>query len=335
MSLVDGRSRQLRDLRISVTDRCNFRCRYCMPREEFGPDHAFLERGELLTYEEITRLAKLFAGRGVRKIRLTGGEPLVRRDLPELVSRLAAVPGIEDLGLTTNGVLLSEYAGALKQAGLHRVTVSLDTVDEALFTAMTDTRAPVDQVLAGIEAAGVAGLTPVKINAVVQRGVNDHTVVDLARRFHGTGHVVRFIEFMDVGTTNGWDLSQVVPAAEVVSRIHEVLPLEPVEASYVGEVARRFRYRDGGGEIGMITSVTRPFCGNCTRARLSPHGHLYTCLFASKGHDLRGPMRDGASDDELGAILDTVWGARDDRYSELRTEATGNVPRVEMSFIGG
>jgi cyclic pyranopterin phosphate synthase len=332
---ADRRSRPLRDLRISVTDRCNLRCRYCMPREVFGPDYAFLDRADLLSYEEISRLARVFADLGVEKIRITGGEPLVRRDLPVLVEQLAAIEGVRDLCLTTNGVLLPRHAPALASAGLHRVTVSLDSLDDAVFRKMNDAWVPVSRVLAGIDAAAGAGLAPVKINAVVQRGVNDHTVLDLARRFHGTGHIVRFIEYMDVGNTNGWRLDQVVPAGDVVRMIHEALPLEPAEPNYPGEVARRWRYRDGGGEIGVIGSVTRPFCGSCTRARLSPDGKLFTCLFASQGHDLRRLVRSGGDDASLAAELSRIWSAREDRYSELRSRATSGLPKVEMSFIGG
>ena len=330
----DRLGRPLGDLRVSVTDRCNFRCRYCMPREVFGRDHAFLPRAEILRFEEIARLARLFAARGVSKLRLTGGEPLLRRDLPELVRMLAGIPGTER-ALTTNGALLEKLARPLAEAGLDRVTVSLDSLDDAVFRAMNDAGFPVARVLAGIDAALAAGLVPVKVNAVVHRGVNDHTVVDLARHFRGTGVIVRFIEYMDVGASNGWRLDDVVPGDELVRRIGAELPLEPVPPNYPGEVARRYRYAGGGGEIGLVTSVTGPFCGDCTRARLSAEGKLYTCLFAAEGTDLRGPLRAGASDDELGALIDRVWRGRDDRYSELRTAATAGVPRVEMSYIGG
>ncbi len=330
----DRLGRPLGDLRVSVTDRCNFRCRYCMPREVFGRDYAFLPRAEILTFEEIVRLARLFAARGVTKVRLTGGEPLLRRGLPALVGMLAAIPRVE-LALTTNGALLEKLARPLAEAGLDRVTVSLDSLDDAVFRAMNDADFPVARVLAGIDAALAAGLAPVKVNAVVHRGVNDHTVVDLARRFRGTGVVVRFIEYMDVGTSNGWRLDDVVPGDEVVARIAAELPLEPVPPNYPGEVARRYRYAGGGGEIGLVTSVTRPFCGDCTRARLSAEGRLYTCLFAAEGTDLRGPLRAGASDAELGSLIDRVWRARADRYSELRTAATAALPKVEMSYIGG
>ncbi len=332
---VDTLGRPMRDLRISVTDRCNFRCRYCMPREIFGADYQFLPRGELLTFEEITRLAGIFTGLGVRKVRLTGGEPLLRHDLEHLVAMLAAVPGIADLTMTTNGALLARHAAALAEAGLHRVTVSLDSLDNATFTAGNDSPVPVAQVLAGIEAAAEAGLTPVKINVVVRRGVNDGEVAALARRFQGTGHIVRFIEYMDVGHSNGWRLEHVVPAAEVVAAVDAEVPLEAVPANYPGEVARRFRYRDGSGEIGMVASVTLPFCGDCTRARLSADGKVFTCLFATAGHDLRALLRTGATDEEITTALTAIWQARADRYSEIRSADTLGLPKVEMSYIGG
>jgi cyclic pyranopterin phosphate synthase len=332
---LDTLLRPLRDLRVSVTDRCNFRCRYCMPREIFGRDYEFLSRDLLLTFEEVERLVTVFTRLGVRKVRLTGGEPLLRRDLELLVARLAAIPAIEDLTLTTNGTLLAKKASDLAGAGLHRVTVSLDSLDDRTFAAMNDVGAPVAAVLEGIAAAAEAGLTPVKVNVVLKRGVNDHEVIDIARRFRGTGHVVRFIEYMDVGHTNGWRLDDVVPAAEVVRRIGEVFPLEPVDREYRGEVAERFRYRDGAGEIGVVASVTRPFCGDCTRARLSAEGMLYTCLFATNGHDLRALVRGGEPDDVIEAALTAVWEHRSDRYSETRSEHTVGLPKIEMSYIGG
>ncbi len=335
MDVRDSFDRPLRDLRVSVTDRCNFRCIYCMPKEVFGPSFQFLDREELLTYEEIVRLARLFIAHGVEKIRVTGGEPLVRRDLPRLIEQLASLDGLQDLTLTTNGALLPAQAGPLREAGLKRITVSLDSLDDATFRAMNDVEVGVDVVLAGIDAARDAGLWPIKVNAVVKRGLNDHSIVDLARYFHGTGIIVRFIEYMDVGTTNGWVLDHVVPAAEIVERIDAVLPLEPLDPNYRGEVARRYRYRDGGGEVGVITSITQPFCGDCTRARLSPEGELFTCLFGATGFDLRALLRGGAGDDELAEAIARVWRIRDDRYSDLRTEATTDLKRVEMSHIGG
>lgn len=318
-----------------MTDKCNFRCGYCMPREVFGRSYRFLDRDEILTYEEIHRLARVFAGLGVRKIRITGGEPLVRKGLTDLIAMLAGIPGIEDLTLTTNGVLLKEQAADLAAAGLKRVTVSLDSLDEEVFRRMNDADVSVASVLDGIEAAAAAGLHPVKINAVVVRGINDLMIADLARRFHGTGYIVRFIEYMDVGNTNGWRLDEVVTAGEIFERIHAELPLEPLEPGYGGEVARRWLYKDGGGEVGIIASVSQPFCGDCTRVRLSPEGMLYTCLFASAGHDLRGLLRGGLSDAELGRVVGELWRARADRYSEIRSAATGSRRKVEMSRIGG
>ena len=331
--VVDTLGRPVRDLRLSVTDRCNFRCTYCMPKSVFGRDYAFMPRRELLTFEEIERVARAFVGLGVEKIRLTGGEPLLRRDLERLVAKLAALGGL-DLTLTTNGALLPRKARLLAEAGLSRVTVSLDSLDDDVFRAMNDVGFPVAAVLEGIDAAAAAGL-PVKVNAVIKRGVNDDGIVELARRFRGTGHTVRFIEFMDVGASNGWRMDDVVPAAEIVRRIDEAFPLEPLEAAYRGEVARRWRYRDGAGEVGVIASVTQPFCGDCTRARLSADGKLYTCLFAARGSDLRALLRGGASDVELAEAIGGVWTARRDRYSELRTAETARAPKVEMSYIGG
>jgi cyclic pyranopterin phosphate synthase len=335
LPVVDALRRPLRDLRVSVTDRCNFRCTYCMPKEVFGPRYQYLAANELLSFEEIARLVRIFVDHGVEKVRLTGGEPLVRREIERLVALLAGVDGLKDLTLTTNGSALVKKAQALKDAGLQRVTVSLDSLDDAVFKAMNDVDFPVARVLDGIEAARVAGLAPIKINMVVQRGVNDHSVVDMARHFHGTGCILRFIEYMDVGTTNGWRLDDVVTGAEIVRMIDAVLPLEPAEPHYRGEVAARYRYVDGGGEIGVITSVSQPFCGDCTRARLSSDGKLYTCLFAAAGHDLRAPLRAGATDDELAGVVRGVWTRRADRYSELRTLATPTRRKVEMSHIGG
>ncbi|MEZ4502486.1 MAG: GTP 3',8-cyclase MoaA [Dehalococcoidia bacterium] len=333
-ALLDRFGRPLRDLRVSVTDRCNFRCRYCMPREVFGPGFEFLPRDEILSFEEITTLTRVFASLGVRKVRLTGGEPTLRAQLPELVRMLAEIPDL-DVTMTTNGSLLTSMAQPLAEAGLDRVTVSLDSLDDDIFRSMNDMDFPVRLVLEGIEAAEAAGLTPVKINAVVRRGVNDHTLVDLARHFKGTGHIVRFIEYMDVGTTNGWRLDEVLPAQEVIDRINAEMPLRPLEPAYRGEVAQRWAYEDGSGEIGLITSVTQPFCGDCTRARITAAGELVTCLFGTHGFDLRARLRDGSSDAELAEAIRGVWTQRDDRYSELRSEATRDLPRLEMSRLGG
>ena len=333
--VVDRLGRPLRDLRVSVTDRCNFRCTYCMPREVFGPDFAFVERDELLTFEEIARVVSVLAPSGIRKVRLTGGEPLVRRDLHQLVAMLDAIPGIDDLALTTNASLLDRQAGPLREAGLDRITVSLDALDDATFRAMADTEVPVARVLDGLAAAREAGFDPIKVNAVVKRGVNDDQLVPLARFGRELGYLVRFIEFMDVGTTNGWRLEDVVPGAEILQAVDAVFPLEPIPPRYEGEVATRYRYRDGGGEFGVITSVTQPFCATCTRARLTATGELYTCLFGIEGHDLKTLLREGATDDELADAVLGVWRARTDRYSELRSEATRDLPKVEMSFIGG
>ena len=333
VALEDTLHRPLRDLRVSITDRCNFRCVYCMPKEVYGRDYEFMPRRDLLTFEEIARLAHVFAGLGVEKIRLTDGEPLIRRDVERLVEMLAGIPGL-DLTLTTNGAVLAQKARALKDAGLRRITVSLDSLDDEVFRAMNDVDFPVRTVLDGIDAASDAGL-PVKVNVVVKRGVNEDAVLPMARHFRDRGHVVRFIEYMDVGHTNGWRLDDVVPATEILARIDAELPLEPLPPRYPGEVAERYRYRDGGGEVGVIASVTRPFCGACTRARLSADGSLYTCLFATTGHDLRALVRTGAGDDEIAAAIGGIWGARADRYSELRSAATGELPKIEMSYIGG
>ena len=331
--MLDALKRPLRDLRISVTDRCNFRCVYCMPKEVFGRDYEFLARAELLSFEEIERLARIFAGQGVRKIRLTGGEPLVRRDLEYLIGRLAAIPGL-DLTLTTNGSLLAAKAQALAEAGLGRITVSLDSLDDRVFRTMNDVDFPVARVLEGIHAAAAAGL-PVKVNMVVRRGLNEDSVLPMARFFREQGHVLRFIEYMDVGHSNGWRLDDVVPAAVLVATIDRELPLEPVPPAYPGEVATRWRYLDGSGEVGVIASVTQPFCGTCTRARLSAEGRLYTCLFAVRGHDLRSLLRTGATDEELARAIGRIWRARTDRYSENRSANTADLPKVEMSYIGG
>jgi cyclic pyranopterin phosphate synthase len=331
---LDTRGRPLHDLRISVTDRCNFRCVYCMPKDVYGRDFPFLPHAELLTFEEIARIAAIFVGRGVRKIRLTGGEPLLRRNLERLVAMLASLGDI-DLTLTTNGALLAKKARTLRDAGLSRVTVSLDALDDATFRTMNDVDFPVRRVLEGIEAAHSAGLMPLKINAVVKRGMNEHAIVPLARHFRDTGHIVRFIEYMDVGHTNGWRMDHVVPAAEIVGMIDRAFPIEPVDPNYNGEVAQRWRYRDNGGEIGVIASVTQAFCRDCSRARLSTDGKVYTCLFADSGHDLRALLRDGYSDVQIGNAIAAIWRRRGDRYSEVRTAATARESRIEMSYIGG
>ncbi len=332
---VDLLGRPLRDLRVSVTDRCNLRCRYCMPREVFGTDFPFLERDELLTFEEIERVVRVLVDLGIRKVRLTGGEPLLRRDLPDLVARLSRIDGIEDLALTSNGVLLGRVAEELVAAGLRRVTVSLDALDDATFRAVSDTTIPVATVIDGIAAARAAGLDPVKVNAVLQRGVNDDQVEELAGWARDTGVTLRFIEFMDVGTTNRWQRERVVPAAEVADRIAARWPIEPVDPDHPGEVAERYRYTDGAGEVGIIASVTRPFCGTCSRARLSAIGELYTCLFAAEGHDLRDLVRGDADDDALRSAVAGIWSRRSDRASELRAQDGLEGPRVEMSYIGG
>jgi len=331
---VDRLGRSLRDLRISVTDRCNFRCTYCMPRSVFGVDYPFLQRAEILSFEEIGRLAGLFVALGARKFRITGGEPLLRKRIDRLVRILAAIDGV-DLALTTNGVLLPEQAEDLAAAGLERVTISLDALDDETHRRMGDTTAPVESVLAGIAAAEAAGLAPIKINTVVRRGANEGAILDLIAHFRGTGHIVRFIEFMDVGMTNGWSLEEVVSAEEIRARVRSVYPIEEVEPNYPGEVARRYRLLDGSGEFGIVASVTAPFCGACTRARLSTDGQLFTCLFSADGIDLRAPLRSGATDDELLALIAERWQSRDDRYSEIRSAATVAQPRVEMSYIGG
>ncbi len=334
----DQFGRPMRDLRISVTDRCNFRCPYCMPAEVFGESYQFLPKAEILSFEEIARLARIFVSLGVNKLRITGGEPLLRTDLHRLVGMLADIEGVEDLTLTTNGYLLAQQAQQLKDAGLKRITVSLDTLDEETFKRMNGRGLASHRVLHGIERAAEVGLSPIKINAVVQKGINDHTIVDLARHFKGTGHIVRFIEYMDVGNRNGWKWDEVLPAAEIVRRIDEEMPLEPVASGYRGEVANRYRYKDGDGEIGVIASVSQPFCGDCTRSRLSTDGSIYTCLFATKGVSLRDPMRAGASDEELRDLLSRIWGARTDRYSQERSELAPmqNAPRkMEMYQICG
>jgi GTP 3',8-cyclase len=330
---ADQRGRRVRDLRISVIDRCNFRCTYCMPKSVFGNDYLYLPRGDLLSFEEIIRVARSFVDLGVEKIRLTGGEPLLRKHLERLIAELAKLP--VELTLTTNGSLLTSKAQALKDAGLHRITVSLDGLDDEVFRRMNDVDFPVADVLAGIDAAARAGFVGVKVNCVVKRGVNEHQILPLARHFRGSGHLVRFIEYMDVGSSNGWRMDEVVPSAEVIATIHQEFPLAPIAANYEGEVAERWQYLDGQGEVGVISSVTQAFCASCTRARLSTEGKLYTCLFAKSGHDLRALLRNGASDQQLHDTVVGIWTRRDDRYSEIRTEATTKTHKIEMSYIGG
>ena len=332
--LRDRFGRGLRDLRVSVTDRCNFRCVYCMPKEVFGKDYQFLERRELLSFEEIARAVRLFVDEGVTKVRLTGGEPLVRRNLEQLVAMLARIPGL-DLTLTTNGALLEQKARRLKEAGLERITVSLDALEDPVFRRMNDVDFPVSRVLDGIDSAARAGLAPIKINMVVKRGMNEGSILPMARYFRERGHILRFIEYMDVGHTNGWRMDDVVSAREIVELINAEFPLEPADPNYRGEVAERWRYRDGSGEIGVIASVTQAFCRDCTRMRLSTEGKLYTCLFATAGHDIRDLLRGGASDEQIRQQIRGVWSARTDRYSEIRSAATIPLHKIEMSYIGG
>ena len=336
--LTDTFGRPMRDLRISVTDRCNFRCPYCMPAEIYGEAYEFLPRADILTFEELTRLVGFFAEQGISKLRITGGEPLLRTDLPQLLGMLTDIDGIEDLTLTTNGYLLSQFAQPLKDAGLNRITISLDSLDDEVFKAMNGRGFSTERVLGAIQTAAEVGLSPVKINCVVQKGVNDHTIVDLARHFQGTGHIIRYIEYMDVGNRNGWRSEHVVPADEIIAKIDAEMPLELAESNYQGEVATRYRYKDGTGEIGVIASVTKPFCGDCTRVRLSTDGKIFTCLFASEGTNLMDPMRVGATDDELRKIIAGTWTARTDRYSEERAASPnrqGPTRKIEMFQIGG
>ncbi|PWB70970.1 MAG: GTP 3',8-cyclase MoaA [Anaerolineales bacterium] len=334
MTLTDTLNRPLRDLRISVTDRCNFRCVYCMPKEIFGSDYPYLPHSEVLTFEETARLARIFVEHGVQKIRITGGEPLVRKDLHLLIGMLSKIPDL-DLTMTTNGSLLARQAQALKEAGLKRVSVSLDSLDNEVFKSMNDVDFPVEKVIEGMDAAAAAGMGPIKVNMVVKRGVNEKSVLPMARYFREKGYILRFIEYMDVGHTNGWRTNEVVSAKEIVKMIDAEMPLEPLDPNYRGEVAERWRYRDGSGEIGVIASVTQPFCRDCNRARLSAEGKLYTCLFAVKGHDLKSLVRGGATDEEISKKITHLWGRRSDRYSELRSENTVDLPKVEMSHIGG
>lgn len=332
---IDTLNRPLHDLRISVTDRCNFRCTYCMPKEVFGRDYSFLPQDQLLSFEEMARITRVFVDLGVRKVRLTGGEPLMRRELETLVSMLAAIPGVQDLALTTNGSFPVSRVRSLKNAGLTRMTVSLDALDDPTFMAMNDVDFPVANVLEWIEASAAAGLRPVKINMVVKRGVNEHAILPMARYFRQHGHILRFIEYMDVGHSNGWRMDDVVTAKQIFDILNAELPLEPLDPNYRGEVAERYRYADGSGEVGIIASVSQPFCGDCSRARLSADGKLYTCLFAIGGADLRGLVRRGADNTTLRAAIAAVWQKRVDRYSELRSAQTQDLPKVEMSYIGG
>ena len=331
----DQRGRALRDLRLSVTDRCNFRCTYCMPKDVFGPAHPFLPKGDVLTFEELARVARIFIGLGVEKIRITGGEPLLRRDLPVLIRQLAEIEGLKDLALTTNGSALVALAGPLREAGLRRLTVSLDALEDGVFRAMNDVDFPVHRVLDGLDAALEAGFAPIKINMVVKRGVNEHQILPMARQFCDSRFVLRFIEFMDVGNTNGWRMDDVVSASEIIGCLQEEFRVEPIEPNYPGEVAQRWRYGDTGGEIGIIPSVTQPFCSGCTRARISADGHLYTCLFAPDGHDLRRVLRSGVDDAAVTRVVRAVWMARTDRYSDLRSAATAALRKPEMSHLGG
>ncbi len=331
----DALGRALHDLRLSVTDRCNFRCTYCMPKELFGRDHAFLPKSEILSFEELERVSRLFVSLGVEKIRLTGGEPLLRRNLPKLVAMLAALDGLKDLTLTTNGSALAQLAQPLRDAGLNRLTVSVDALDDTVFRVMNDVDFPLHRVLHGIDRALAAGFGPIKINMVVKRGLNEDQIVPMARHFSGPDFILRYIEYMDVGTTNGWALDDVVPADDIITRVCQEIPLEKLPPNYAGEVAARYRRMGGGGEIGVISSVTRPFCRGCTRARLTSEGQFYTCLFGSTGHDLRSLLRGGMDDEAIRKAIGALWRVRDDRYSELRSNATTALPKAEMSRLGG
>ena len=333
-AVTDTRKRHLRDLRISVTDRCNFRCTYCMPKSVYDRDFKFLERKQLLSFDEINRLVGIFKDHGVEKVRITGGEPLLRKQLEKLLEMISVSHQL-DLTLTTNATLLKQKASMLLNAGLNRITVSLDSLDDHTFQTMNDMKVPVSKVLEGIEQADRVGFKPIKINMVVKQGINDQHVVEMAKYFKGTGHIVRFIEFMDVGSTNGWQMSHVVPSRQLVSQINEIFPIEPVEPNYIGEVAERWKYKDGSGEIGFISSVTQAFCDSCTRARLSAEGSIYTCLFATKGTDLRMLLRTGATDATISNVINNLWQAREDNYSEIRTAETASLRKIEMSYIGG
>lgn len=334
--VTDRLDRPIRDIRVSITDRCNFRCVYCMPKEFFGSNHAFLHRKELLTFEEIDRSVRAFVANGVKKVRITGGEPMVRRDLVDLIARLARIPGVEDLSMTTNASLLTlDAAKKLNEAGLRRITISLDAIDNDVFSAINDVKFPVERVLSGIENARTAGLSPVKINMVVARGMNEHEILPMVRQFRNTDVILRFIEFMDVGNTNDWQMDKVISAREILQIINREFPIEPASPTYRGEVAKRWKYQDGGGEIGIISSVTQPFCGTCNRARLTAEGKIYTCLFATSGFDLREHIRAGADVGQLSELIRNLWSTRADRYSELRSETKANLPKVEMSYVGG
>ncbi len=333
---ADRFNRPIRDIRVSITDRCNFRCVYCMPKEFFGSNHAFLERKDLLNFEEIAGAVRAFVANGVKKVRITGGEPMVRRNLVELIEMLSAIPGVEDLSMTTNASLLTRRAAdSLYQAGLRRITISLDAMDDDVFMAINDVKFPVQRVLDGIDNALGAGFEPIKVNMVVARGMNEHEIVPMIEYFRGTGVILRFIEFMDVGATNDWQLDKVVPAANIISIIDQRYPIVPVSPTYRGEVAKRWKFKDGKGEIGMIASVTEPFCGTCNRARLTAEGKIYTCLFATEGFDLRELIRSGAGESELASAIWNLWSKRSDRYSELRSEKTVALPKIEMSYVGG
>jgi len=336
LPVIDQYSRPIRDLRVSITDRCNFRCVYCMPKEFFGSNHAFLHRKELLSFEEIEKVIRAFVANGVKKIRLTGGEPMIRRGLSDLISTIADISGVQDLSMTTNASLLSLAAALnLRKAGLQRITISLDAMNNDVFHSINDVRFPVQKVLDGIENAQIAGFSPIKVNMVVARGMNENEILPMVEQFRGTDVILRFIEFMDVGNTNDWQMDKVVPAKEMLALIHARHPIEPVAPTYAGEVAKRWKYRDGKGEIGVITSVTQPFCGGCNRARLTAEGKVYTCLFATRGFDLREPIRNGADVDELIVLVRNLWSARNDRYSELRSKTPVATKKIEMSYVGG
>lgn len=335
-TVTDTLNRPIRDIRVSITDRCNFRCVYCMPKEFFGSNHAFLHRKQLLTFEEIERSVRAFVANGVKKVRITGGEPMVRKDLPDLIRALSKIPGVEDLSMTTNASLLTlEAAQQLRDAGLQRITISLDAIDNEVFHSINDVKFPVSRVLKGIENARTVGITPIKVNMVVARGMNEQEIIPMVRQFHNTDVILRFIEFMDVGNTNDWQMDKVISAKEILETVDSEYPIEPISPTYRGEVAKRWKYKDGTGEIGVISSVTEPFCGSCHRARLTAEGKIYTCLFATSGFDLREHIRNGADIDELAGIIHELWRSRTDRYSELRSKQSVATPKIEMSYVGG